>query len=116
MPFGKFIHHRVDEKVFFGLKPEDLNAREIANTFAFPLAKSIFDILRQESGEDCFPDIKFWGDSAIISQKSCIFAPWNVKTTQVYNYTTREIQAAETATEQTVGGGAGATKTDGEST
>ena len=34
--------------MFFGLKPEDLNAREIANTFAFPLAKSIFDILRQD--------------------------------------------------------------------
>ena len=26
---------------------EELNAREIANEFAFPLAKSFFDILRQ---------------------------------------------------------------------
>ena len=42
MPFGKFSRNAI-----FGLKPEDLRAREIANTFAFPLAKSIFDILRQ---------------------------------------------------------------------
>ena len=57
MPFGKFIHHRVDEIVFFGLKPEDLNAREIANTFAFPLAKSIFDILRHDGYKIGFAEI-----------------------------------------------------------
>ena len=62
MPLGKFSHNAI-----FGLMPEDFRAREIANTFAFPHAKSIFDILRQT-------DIKIWEDSAIIYRKSCNFA------------------------------------------
>ena len=41
MSFGKFSHD-----AFFGLKPEDLNARKIPSKLGSPLAKSFFDILR----------------------------------------------------------------------
>ena len=90
MPFGKFIHHRVDEKSVLRLKPEDLNAREIANTFAFPLAKSIFDILRQ----DGYKILRGFCDYLAEKLYLCTVKR---KTTQVYDYTTREIEAAEAA-------------------
>ena len=39
-----------------------------------------------------------------------------LKTMQVYDYTTRKIQAAEAANQQAIGSGAGAAETGGEST
>ena len=48
----------------------------------------------------------------LFSRKSCIFAPVKRKTTQVYSYTMREIQAAEAANQQTTGASGRATEAE----
>ena len=81
MPFGKFSRNAL---------------RRTAETR--PL-KSLFDILRQ----DGYKNLRGFCDYFAEKLYLCTVKR---KTTQVYDYTTREIKAAEAANQQTVGGGA----------